>query len=59
MTLGAGRFGQVLTNARHTSYSGQCYTEDVVNIIWGPNVPADAFTRGPPDLRHDARGHLF
>lgn len=60
MRLAAHTFGQIILNARYTSYSGQTYVEQTWIILWADGaVPPDALTSRAPDVQHDARLHLF
>ncbi len=54
-----GEFLRVVVNARHASYSGQCYSETTFNVACGPRISGDRFVAGPPDRIVDLRVDLF
>lgn len=58
-TLRAGQWAQLIVNARHTSYSGQHYSEDIFNVAYGDGLPPDVFLRGEPDYLIDLKADLF
>ncbi|RGE45645.1 hypothetical protein DZC30_08715 [Comamonas testosteroni] len=58
ITLNAGESARILINARHTSYSGQHYSETIYNVACGEQLPADLFLRAPNQLL-DLKAHLF
>ncbi|HEY8876091.1 MAG TPA: hypothetical protein VIN03_00920 [Roseateles sp.] len=57
--LSAGQFARLVLNARHTSYSGQYYSETIYNVACGDVVPADRFLSGKPDHDIDLKANLF
>ena len=58
ITLNAGETARIVINARHTSYSGQHYSETIYNVACGEQLPADLFLRTPNHLL-DLKVHLF
>ncbi|HEY9010153.1 MAG TPA: hypothetical protein VIN06_03975 [Devosia sp.] len=57
--LGPGGYVRLRVNARHTSYSGQWYSEKVFNVAMGDHVPADRFLLTQPDKVLDLMADLF
>jgi hypothetical protein len=57
-SLAAGAWGQVVTNHRHSSYSGWSYDKIVVNVARPAAGAADAFA-GDPARRLDEQEPLF
>ena len=57
-TLDPGQWGQVVTNHRHSSYSGWSYDKIVVNVAFAAPPGADAFA-GEPARRLDEQESLF
>ena len=55
----ANHYARLVINARHTSYSGQHYSETIYNVTCGQNVASDRFFREKPDYELDLRAHLF
>ena len=55
----ADQYARLVINARHTSYSGQHYSETIYNVTCGQNVASDRFFREKPDYELDLRAHLF
>ena len=58
ITLLPGETARLVVNARHTSYSGQYYSERIYNVGSGKNLPADLFLH-PPTHSLDLKAHLF
>ncbi|WP_457324501.1 hypothetical protein [Roseateles sp. P5_E11] len=54
-----GEFARLVVNARHTTYSGQYYSETIYNVACGDSVPADRFLAGNPDHDVDLKANLF
>lgn len=52
-------FARLVINGRHTSYSGQWYSEYVYNVASGTTIRADRFLRGAPDHEFSLAGNLF
>ncbi|MCZ8256272.1 MAG: hypothetical protein O9327_11465 [Polaromonas sp.] len=50
---------RLVINGRHTSYSGQWYSEYVYNVTSGTVIVADRFLRKAPDHEFSLAGHLF
>ena len=59
VTLRSNEFGRLVTNARHTSYCGQYYSEHVFNVAFGDDVASDVFVRSAPDHEFSQSAHLF
>ncbi|UXI67920.1 hypothetical protein [Tahibacter amnicola] len=59
MGLGPGQSGRVATNARHTSYAGQWYTETTFHIAYGGDLSPDRFMSGKPDRDYNQKAALF
>jgi hypothetical protein len=59
VTLRPGEFARLLINGRHSSYSGQWYSEFVYNVATGDAIPADRFVRGLPDHEFSLASNLF
>ena len=56
ITLSPGQYARLIVNARHTSYSGQHYSENVYNVASGLDVPTNRFLQVPQhelDLKAD------
>ena len=58
ITLHRGETARLIINARHTSYSGQYYSERIYNVGCGTHLPADLFLHPPTHLL-DLKAHLF
>lgn len=58
ITLLPGETARLVVNARHTSYSGQYYSERIYNVGCGTHLPADLFLHPPTHLL-DLKAHLF
>jgi hypothetical protein len=58
-TLQPGEFARLVINGRHTSHSGQWYSEYVYNVACGDAVRADRFIGGPPDREFSLAASLF
>lgn len=56
--LSSDQYARLVVNARHTSYSGQHYSETVYNIASGQEIPASCFLR-VPEHELDLRANLF
>ena len=50
---------RLLVNARHTSYSGQWYSEKVFNVAMGEHVSGNRFLSAEPDQILDLQANLF
>ena len=59
LQLVPGETARLWTNARHTSYSGQHYTETIYHVAFGNVIAPDCFLRGAPDREFDQRADLF
>ncbi len=57
--LAPGHYARLIVNARHTSYSGQYYSETVFNVACGKSMPPNRFLLGPPDYELDLKANLF
>ncbi|MCB1032315.1 MAG: hypothetical protein KDD47_00585 [Acidobacteria bacterium] len=57
--MASGDYVRLTVNARHTSYSGQHYSETTYNVACGEDVATDRFLLGPPDRELDLRANLF
>lgn len=58
-TLSADQHARLLVNARHTTHSGQYYSETIYNVACGINVAPDRFLLSKPEHELDLRDHLF
>lgn len=54
-----GEWARLIVNARHTSYSGQHYSETVFNVSCGSGVPSNRFLSGLPEHELDLKDDLF
>ena len=59
LAVASGDYVRLTVNARHTSYSGQHYSETTYNVACGEDVATDRFLLGPPDRELDLRANLF
>ena len=59
ITLAPGEYARLSINARHTTYSGQYYSETVYNVTCGTEVAPDRFLLGPPNHELDLKANLF
>ncbi len=59
ITMRPGEFSRLVINGRHTSYSGQWYSELVYNVAYGQNIASGRFLQGEPDHRFSLQAHLF
>jgi len=59
LVLKPGGYVRLLVNARHTSYSGQWYSERVFNVAMGEQVSGSRFLLAEPDQILDLRANLF
>jgi hypothetical protein len=59
LTLQHGEFARLIINGRHTSYSGQWYSEFVYNVASGASIPADRFLQEPPTHEFSLAADLF
>jgi hypothetical protein len=59
LVLKPGGYVRLLVNARHTSYSGQWYSERVFNVAMGEHVSGNRFLLAEPDQILDLRANLF
>jgi len=57
--LAAGEYARLSVNARHTSYSGQYYSETVFNVASGEHVPSNRFLLSSPNHELDLKANLF
>jgi len=54
-----GGYVRLRVNGRHTSYSGQWYSEKVFNVAMGDHLAADRFLLTQPDQVLDLTANLF
>lgn len=54
-----GEYARFVVNARHTTYSGQYYSETVFNVACGEHVPPNRFLLGSPEHELDLKANLF
>ena len=54
-----GQWARISLNARHTSYSGQHYSEMVFNVALGETIPGNRFIAGAPTHELDLQANLF
>jgi len=59
VTLQPGQFARISVNARHTSYSGQYYSETVFNAACGDTIATDRFVVAGADREIDLKDNLF
>ncbi len=59
MRLSQGQYGRLIVNQRHSTHSGQYYSEDIFNIAFGEDIAADCFVASVPDAIRDFRIDLF
>ncbi|GAB3254514.1 hypothetical protein [Chitinimonas naiadis] len=59
LCLMQGEFARLVVNARHTTYSGQYYSETIFNVTCGDQRQPDRFLCSQPDHFLDLREHLF
>jgi hypothetical protein len=59
LRLQAGQYARLMINARHTSYSGQYYSETIYNFCFGKRIPRERFLQPKPDLELDLKVDLF
>lgn len=59
LVLKPGCFVRLVVNARHTSYSGQWYSETTFNVAMGENIAGTRFLSAIPDQFLDLRANLF
>jgi hypothetical protein len=59
LTLQAGEFARLAINGRHTSYSGQWYSEYVYNAASAHRVSATRFLQGAPEHEFSLVADLF
>jgi hypothetical protein len=57
--VASGQYVRITINARHTTYSGQYYSETVYNVACGEEVEGNRFLLGPPDHDVDLKENLF
>lgn len=55
----SGQYVRVTLNARHTTYSGQYYSETIYNVASGEELAPDRFLSSPPDHEIDLKANLF
>jgi hypothetical protein len=59
LNVGSGRYARVTINARHTTHSGQYYSETVYNVAFGEEVESNLFLLRQPDHDLDLKENLF
>jgi hypothetical protein len=59
LQLVPGQYVRLTVNARHTTYSGQYYSETVYNVACGEEVATNRFLLSPPDHELDLKANLF
>jgi len=59
VTLTSGAIARLVTNGRHTSYSGQWYTQDTYNVAFGDEILANAFVSRQPEHIFSQEADLF
>jgi hypothetical protein len=59
VTLSPGTVARLVTNGRHTSYSGQWYTQNTYNVALGDDVDADVFISRQPEHMFSQEADLF
>ena len=59
LTIHPGEYARLMVNARHTTYSGQYYSEVVYNVANDAKIQADRFLLGAPDHELDLKADLF
>ena len=59
LVIQSGQFARLVVNARHTSYSGQWYSETVYNVAYGDDLASDRLLTRPPDHEFDLKTNLF
>ena len=59
LTLSPHTIARLVTNGRHTSYSGQWYTQHTYNVAFGDDIVADAFVSGQPQHVFSQEADLF
>lgn len=57
--LAPDEYARLVINARHTTYSGQYYSETVFNVTCGEHVPPNRFLLGSPEHELDLKVNLF
>jgi hypothetical protein len=57
--LSRGQWAQLTMNGRHSSYSGQFYSEDIYNVAYGESIAPDVFFARIPDHRFSLADNLF
>jgi hypothetical protein len=57
--LRPGQCARLTLNARHTTYSGQYYSETIYNVASGEEISPDRFLVCPPDHDIDLKANLF
>jgi hypothetical protein len=57
--LKPNEYAQLIMNGRHTSYSGQHYTEHIYNVAYGDNIAADRFLNCQPEHEFSLADNLF
>ncbi len=57
--LALDQYARITLNARHTTYSGQYYSETIYNVACGVKVAPDRFLSGPPEHEINLKAHLF
>lgn len=58
-TLFAGQYACIVVNARHTTHSGQYYSETTYNVTCGTTVAAERFLLGHPEHELNLKAWLF
>ncbi|MDP9912383.1 hypothetical protein J2W27_004509 [Variovorax boronicumulans] len=59
LVLKSGSYVRLVVNARHTSYSGQWYSEKVFNVAMGERIAGNRFLSAEPEQTLDLRANLF
>lgn len=59
LTLSYGESARLIVNGRHTSYSGQWYSEYVYNVMSGSELVPNRFLSRKPDHEFSLAAHLF
>jgi hypothetical protein len=59
LRLAPNEYARLRFNARHTSYSAQCYTETVYHVAFGERIPENRFVDARPEHEIDWMADLF
>ncbi|HLK88315.1 MAG TPA: hypothetical protein VKZ18_00395 [Polyangia bacterium] len=57
--LSPGGLARLVTNGRHSSHSGQFYTQSTYNVAFGDDIAADTFIARPPQHTFSQEADLF